>query len=174
MGPGIRKKTGSEGSSLSRKGPGDVGWCLLIRKLLLGTGCVDRSTGSRISSLTHSTKAATRLAWRRTEIASLAGEQQQILMVTMGAADPGETMTKDPTLQKASDRSLHHCPQGTVVFLIEVRVALSELLPVAFQALVETALFGVSVSIGARQDHHLPITFPPSESAKSCVSGWSD
>jgi len=107
----------------------------------------------------------------RTEVARLAGKSEQVLFVTAPTADAGKAVTQDPAFEKTLHRLLNHRPKGSVIFLVEGSVGLSELLPVMFQARVEGALLGVPLAVDRGLTHHLNRTFEYGETVNYKQSG---
>lgn len=108
----------------------------------------------------------------RTEVSGLTGEGEQIFRATMGTADAGQTMMIDPALQKPLNRSFNDRAQRAIVLLVKVGIALLELLPVAFQTLVEGSVFRMPLLVGAAEGHHLPVTFDSRNLRGSLYSGY--
>ena len=81
-----------------------------------------------------------------------------VIPATVGAAQAGKSVTKDPTLEEALDGSSYHRTPGPIVFFVEVGISLLEFFPVVFQTRVEGSVLGMTRPVGASEGHALPET----------------
>ena len=77
---------------------------------------------------------------------------------TVGAAQAGESVTKDPTLEETLDGFLHPRAPGPIVSFVEVRITLLELFRIVFQTLIESGALGMAQPVGTNEGHSLPET----------------